>query len=92
MPGPAICCPACGYALFTVDEPASPGRVPARRPAAHAASAGPLLLSVTRAAELPGISRSTLYQLVATGRVEVVRLGPTLRIPRRELERLASNA
>jgi excisionase family DNA binding protein len=35
------------------------------------------------------ISRSSLYQLVAAGEVQTVRLGRAVRIPRRELERLA---
>jgi excisionase family DNA binding protein len=85
MPGPAVRCPACGHALLTVDEPAWPTLVPEP----PAPPAGPLLLSVTRAAELLGVSRSTLYQLVAAGRVPVVRLGRAVRVPRRDLERLA---
>jgi len=88
MPGPAVRCPSCGHALFTVDEPAWPAR--AAEPAAL--PAGPLLLSVTRAAEVLGVSRSTLYQLVAAGRVPVVRLGRAVRVPRRELERLAEGS
>ncbi|MFI5259551.1 MAG: helix-turn-helix domain-containing protein [Candidatus Limnocylindrales bacterium] len=77
MPGPAVRCPSCGHALFTVDEPAWPA------PVSPAAPEGPLLLTVTRAAELLGVSRSTLYQLVAAGRVPVVRLGRAVRFPRR---------
>jgi excisionase family DNA binding protein len=88
MPGPAVRCPSCGHALFTVDEPAWPVRA-APGPAAPAAPEGPLLLTVTRAAALLGVSRSTLYQLVAAGRVPVVRLGRAVRVPRRGLERLA---
>ena len=79
MTGSAVRCPACGHALFTVDEPAWPAHVPDPGPAA--APAGPLLLSVTRAAELLGVSRSTLYQLVAAGRVRVARLGRAVRVP-----------
>ena len=88
MPGPAVRCPSCGHALFTVHEPAWPAR--AASPAAPTTPAGPLLLSVTRAAEFLGVSRSTLYQLVAAGRVPVVRLGRAVRVPIREVERLAS--
>ena len=87
MPGPAVRCPSCGHALFTVDEAAWPLRVPVPSPAAP--PTGPLLLSVAQAAELLGVSRSTPYQLVAAGRVPVVRLGRTVRVPRREVERLA---
>jgi excisionase family DNA binding protein len=60
-------------------------------PASPAAPEAPLLLTVTRAAELLGVSRSTLYQLVAAGRVPVVRLGRAVRVPRRELERMAAD-
>ena len=89
MPGPAVRCPACGHALFTVDEPAWPVRGAPPGPVSPTAPEGPLLLTVTRAAALRGVSRPTLYQLVAAGRVPVVRLGRAVRVPRRELERLA---
>jgi len=86
MPGPAVRCPSCGHALFTVDEPAWLAR------AAEPPPAGPLLLRVAEAAEMLAISRSTLYQLVAAGRVPVVRLGRAVRVPRRELERSTVSA
>jgi excisionase family DNA binding protein len=89
IPGPAVRCPACGHALVPVDEPAWPVRAAPPGPAAPAAPEGPLLLTVTRAAGLLGVSRSTLYQLVAAGRVPVVRLGRAVRVPRRGLERVA---
>ena len=91
MPGPAVRCPACGHALFTVDEPAWPFRAPEPRPPARGdpEPAGRLLLRVAEAAEMLAISRSSLYQLVAAGEVRTVRLGRVVRIPRRELERLA---
>ena len=85
MPGPAVRCPSCGHALFTVDE-----RVwPVHAAPGAAAPEGPLLLTVTRAAGLLGVSRSTLYQLVAAGRVPLVRLGRAVRVARREVERVA---
>ena len=65
MNGPAVCCPACGHALFTVDEPAWP---------------------------ILAISRSSLYQLMSAGAVQTVRLARTVRIPRREMERLEDGA
>ena len=88
MPGPAVRCPACGHALFTVDEPAWPARLHDPTPP-PAEPAGRLLLRVAEAAEMLAISRSSLYQLMSAGEVRTVRLGRTLRIPRRELERLA---
>ena len=89
-PGPAVRCPACGHALFTLDEPAWPSHAAAETYPAGASQAGPLLLRVTEAAELLGISRSSLYQLLATGRLKAVRLGRTVRIPRREVDRIAT--
>ena len=86
---PAVRCPACGHALFTVDGPAWPLQDAVPTSGRSRAADGPLLLSVSRAAELLGISRSSLYQLVAVGRVPVVRLGRTVRIARPELDRLA---
>jgi excisionase family DNA binding protein len=92
MPGPAVRCPSCGHALFTVDEPAWPARLQEPTPPARGepAPAGRLLLRVAEAAEVLAISRSSLYQLMSSGEVRTVRLGRTVRIPRRELERLAS--
>jgi excisionase family DNA binding protein len=92
VPGSAIRCPACGHALFVVDEPVSPLRLPEPPPAARSEPerAGRLLLRVAEAAEVLAISRSSLYQLVAAGEVRTVRLGRAVRIPKAELERLAS--
>ena len=86
MPGPAVRCPACGHALFTVDEPAWPARAQAR---GEPEPVGPLLLRVAEAAEVLAISRSSLYQLMSAGEVRTVRLGRAVRVPRREVERLA---
>ena len=95
MPGSAVRCPSCGHALFTIDEPTWPLRPsPEPQPPARGAPepAGPLLLRVAEAAEVLAISRSSLYQLMSAGEVRTVRLGRTVRIPRRELERLAEGA
>ena len=41
-----------------------------------------LLLRIPEAAEVLGIGRSTLYELMATGEIPVVRIGRAVRIPR----------
>ncbi len=46
-----------------------------------------LLFTVPEAAEMLGISRSHLYQLIQSGKLPVVRLGTSVRIPRVWLER-----
>ena len=46
-----------------------------------------LLFTVPEAAEMLGISRSHLYQLIQSGKLPVVRLGASVRIPRVWLER-----
>jgi excisionase family DNA binding protein len=88
MTGLAIRCPACGHALVTVDEPGRLAPVGVPVPAAAPSLSGPLLLRVTEAAELLGISRSTMYQLIASGQVKVLRIGRATRVPRQELMRL----
>jgi excisionase family DNA binding protein len=85
----AVRCPSCGYALFTIDNPPSPVPMPAQASVAVPVPNAPLLLRVPEAAELLRISRSTLYQLIARGEVSIVRIGRTVRVSRRELERLA---
>lgn len=47
----------------------------------------PLLLRITEAATLLGLSRSTMYSLVNSGRVPIIRLGGVVRIPRDQLLR-----
>lgn len=51
-------------------------------------SSEPLLLRVTEVARLMSLSRSTVYQLVAKGEIQVVRIGSAVRVPRTELVRL----
>ncbi len=46
----------------------------------------PLLLHVAEAARLLGCSRSKAYELVATASIPTVRLGRSVRVPRRALE------
>jgi excisionase family DNA binding protein len=46
----------------------------------------PLLLRVTEGAQLLGISRTSMYQLVATGQVPLVRIGKSVRLVRSGLE------
>ncbi len=45
-----------------------------------------LLLTVREAATLLGIGRSTLYELIANGEVEVVHIGRSARVPRDALD------
>lgn len=45
----------------------------------------PLLLHVSEAAELLGLSRSKTYELVAAGVIPSVKIGKSVRIPRQEL-------
>jgi excisionase family DNA binding protein len=80
----AIRCPSCGHALLTVD---SLFPVSASQPASHPAI--PLLLRISEAAELLGVSRSTLYQLVARGDLAVVKIGRSVRVPRTAVEQVA---
>ena len=45
-----------------------------------------LLLRITEAATLLGLGRSTVYELVRTGALPVVRVGKAVRIPQSRLE------
>ena len=47
-----------------------------------------LVLTVTEAAAVLGISRTHAYELVARGELPALRLGRRIVIPRRSLERL----
>jgi excisionase family DNA binding protein len=54
------------------------------------ASQEPLLLTPDAAATALGLSRSTLYRLIRTGQIQVVRPGREVRVSRRALERYVS--
>jgi excisionase family DNA binding protein len=45
------------------------------------AGVAPLLLGVCDAAQVLGIGRSTLYELIAAGEIEVVHIGRSARVP-----------
>ena len=53
---------------------------------------GRLVLSVTEAAGLLGISRGLAYELVARGELPSLRLGRRIVVPRRALEGLLETA
>jgi excisionase family DNA binding protein len=44
-------------------------------------SVTPLLLGVREAADALGIGRSTLYELIAAGEIEIVHIGRSARVP-----------
>jgi excisionase family DNA binding protein len=48
--------------------------------------AEPLVMTVEAAAALLGISRTSMYRLIAQRKVPHIRLNGSVRIPRRELE------
>lgn len=50
----------------------------------------PLLLRVSEAARLLSVSRGTAYQLVAARAIPTVRIGRSVRIPRKQLEQWIS--
>jgi excisionase family DNA binding protein len=85
----AVRCPSCGHVLFTIDSPAAPVLMPAPASVAPPETNVPLLLRVPEAAELLAVSRTKVYQLIASGDIPVVRIGKSVRVARRELERLA---
>ncbi len=51
----------------------------------------PVLLRPVRAAELLSVSRSKLYSLINAGKIRAIRVGCSLRIDSREIERIASD-
>jgi len=91
MPPTAVRCPACGHALVTVDLPNMP-QLQALAPAPQPREDAPLLLRIYEATRILGISRTTMYQLVARGEVPVLRIGRSVRISREALERVAAKS
>jgi excisionase family DNA binding protein len=59
------------------DNSADPGE----RGKATTTVPGPLLLTALQAAEMLGIGRTTVYELIATGDLETVHIGRSTRIP-----------
>lgn len=89
---------AAAYDAIAAAQPipvtaSSPVVSPHDRVAEVASSSPPrnALLRIAEAAELLGVSRSTLYQLVSANTVPVVRVGRLVRIPRDALLRWIEN-
>ncbi|ACZ40246.1 helix-turn-helix domain-containing protein [Sphaerobacter thermophilus] len=59
--------------------------------AAQVPSSGQLLYTINDVTALTRISRSTIYEHIAAGRLKVVRIGRAVRITRGELERWISD-
>lgn len=76
-----VTCPHCGGHLVTVAVP-----VPPSTPA----DPGPILLTVPQAAEALAISQAHCWRLVSAGRLPVVRLGASVRLPREALQQWAA--
>jgi len=80
-------CATCGFDLAAVDAsvghplPGAPDPIP--RPVSDL----PLVLRITEAADLLGISRSKMYELVMSGKLPgVIRIGRSVRVHRPALE------
>jgi len=52
---------------------------------------GPLLLTVVQAAAALSVGRSTLYEMIARGELDVVHLGRAVRVPVRAVEELVQD-
>ena len=89
-PSLTLRCPACRYALVMADMSGWPvvPEMPAR---AVEASVGALLMTLDAAAKALGVSRSTLYRLIRTEQIKVVRPGRDVRVSRHALERYVSD-
>ena len=79
----SVNCPQCGHVLFTIELPVAPG-VQVRDVSQPDA---PLLLRVSEAARLLSVSRSAMYELVASGQ-PVVRLGRSISVVRADLTQM----
>ena len=53
--------------------------------------ANALLLNPEEAAEILGMSRSTIYKLITAGEIQSVKIGRSRRIPRQEIERFVDS-
>ena len=49
----------------------------------------PILLRIPEAAQLVGLGRSSIYELISAGDLPVVRVGRAVRVPRLAIERWA---
>jgi excisionase family DNA binding protein len=86
----AIRCPSCGHVIFAIGAQSAVAHPPEKAPPPVELPHGvPLLLRVAEAAQLLQISRTKLYELIGRGEVPAVRIGGSVRVSRRELERIA---
>lgn len=86
------------HALLTATTPQKAAALAALRAApparaAKTAAPGPLLLGPSKAAQLLGVSRSSLWRMIRTGRLPTVEILPGCRRVRRtDVEAVASGA
>jgi excisionase family DNA binding protein len=57
----------------------------------HGTEVNTLLLRVEQAAKETALSRSTIYELIASGRIRAVKVGRATRIPRQALEEFVTS-
>lgn len=72
-------------AVWAPPDPGRDGRTGAEQPAS---GSGRLLLSVTEAAAVLGVGRTTAYELIAAGQLETVHIGRCARVPAAAVEEL----
>jgi excisionase family DNA binding protein len=82
----SVCCPHCGRALLTIDLPQG---LQDQATSSSIRSGGDesLLLRIHEVARLLGVSRSTMYQLIARGEVPVFRIWRSVRVARASLDK-----
>jgi excisionase family DNA binding protein len=88
MPSLTLNCPSCGHHLVAADLVG--WLAVSETPTPEPGKSEPLLMSPDAAAAAIGLSRSTLYRLIRTGQIQVVRPGREVRVSRRALERYVS--
>lgn len=86
MTATSLTCPNCGHRLATIDF-----ALPERATSASAPSDHPLLLRAAEAAQHLGVSRTSLYAPIGKGDWRVIRLGRSIRVPWRELQRIGEH-
>lgn len=89
----AIRCPGCGHVLLSVDVPKFVTLMGAPNDRLTELDDQParLLVPVSEAAQLLGISRGTAFELIGTGQLRSIKVGRRRLVPRQALEELVTS-